>query len=126
MTLKELSQLHWLKREMMMDIRRLVEIETVYGGIAGEDNAGIADKTATTAVMIAELKETIVQKQLRVMSERIRLEQYIANVDDSFVRQVLTLRFVDGYSWKKVAMEVGGGNTADNVRMSCKRYLRRN
>lgn len=126
MTLKELSQLHWLKREMMMDVRRLVEIETVYGGIAGEDNAGFADKTATTAVMIAELKETIVQKQFRVMSERIRLEQYIANVDDSFVRQVLTLRFVDGYSWKKVAMEVGGGNTADNVRMSCKRYLRRN
>ena len=126
MTLKELSQLHWLKREMMMDIRRLVEIETVYGGIAGEDNVGFADITATTAVMIAELKETIVQKQFRVMSERIRLEQYIANVDDSFVRQVLTLRFVDGYSWKKVAMEVGGGNTADNVRMSCKRYLRRN
>ena len=126
MTLKELSQLHWLKREMMMDIRRLVEIETVYGGIAGEDNAGIADKTATTAVMIAELKETIVQKQFRVMSERIRLEQYIANVDDSFVRQLLTLRFVDGYSWKKVAMAAGGGNTADNVRMSCKRYLKRN
>lgn len=126
MTLKELSQLHWLKRELMIDTRRLVELETLYGGITNTNNAGITDSTATTALMITELKETIAQKQIRVMAERIRLEQYIANVDDSFVRQVLTLRFVDGYSWQKVAMGVGGGNTADNVRMSCKRYLRRN
>lgn len=126
MTLKELSQLHWLKRELMIDTRRLVELETLYGGLTNTNNAGITDSTATTALMITELKETIAQKQFRVMAERIRLEQYIANVDDSFVRQVLTLRFVDGYSWQKVAMEVGGGNTADNVRMSCKRYLRRN
>lgn len=123
MTLRELSQLHWLKREVLMDTRRLMELESMYNGITGTTDTGIMDRTAATAIMIAELKETLTVKQCKVLEERTRLEQYIASVDNSFMRQILTLRFVDGYSWQKVAMEVGGNNTADSIRKACKRFI---
>ncbi|MCI8387041.1 MAG: hypothetical protein HFE63_01065 [Clostridiales bacterium] len=50
----------------------------------------------------------------------------INSVDDSFMRQVLTYRFVDGLTWYQVAMSVGGGNSADSIRKACVRFLAKN
>lgn len=123
MTLNELSQLYWLRREVIMDARRLVELETMTNGIGGMTATGVKDRTGTTAAKIEELRNILVDKQYKVLMERNRLEQYIASVDDSHMRQILTLRFVDGDSWQKVAMEIGGNNTADSVRKACRRFI---
>lgn len=123
MTLKELSQLYWLRREVIMDARRLVELETMTNGICGMTEIGVKDRTGVTASKIEELKIILTDKQYKVLTERNKLEQYIASVDDSYMRQIITLRFVDGFSWKKVAIEIGGNNTADSVRKACKRFI---
>ena len=54
-----------------------------------------------------------------------KLSRYIATVDDSLMRQILTLRFVEGMSWRKVARSIGGGNTEDSVKQACSRFLRK-
>lgn len=123
MTLKELSQLYWLRREVIMDARRLIELETMMNGISGMTETGIKDRTGETAVEIEELRNILADKQYKALMERNKLEQYIASVDDSYMRQILTLRFVDGNSWKKVAMEMGGNNTADGIRKACRRFI---
>jgi len=125
MTLIELSQLYWLQKEVQMDERRLLALESKSNGINGMSD-GYSDRTGTTATLTVQLKGIIAEKQFMVLNERIRLEQYIASVGDSQVRQIMTYRFVDGYTWGKVAFLLGGGNTADGVRKICKRYLQRN
>ena len=85
---------------------------------------GISDKTAIAA-QIADCRGVVEAKIQRSMVEYNRLNRYIANVPDSLTRQIMALRFVNGMSWNQVAMRVGGGNTADGVRMLVNRYLKK-
>ena len=50
---------------------------------------------------------------------------YINDIDDSLVRQIFTLRYINGLEWRQVAVSIGGNNTADSVRMIHNRFLER-
>ena len=51
------------------------------------------------------------------------IENFIDNIEDSLTRRIFRLRFIEGFNWVKVAMEVGGGNTDKNAQMIVKRFL---
>ena len=59
----------------------------------------------------------------RLSKKAERLEGYIDSIDDPMVRDMFVYRFVRGFTWVKTAHKIGGGNTADGVRMTVKRYL---
>jgi len=59
----------------------------------------------------------------KLITQREQLEEYIVSIDDSLIRQIMTLRYVEGMGWKQVAQNIGGGNTADSVRMIHNRHL---
>lgn len=130
MTLKELSQLYYLNREIEMDQRRLRELEAralpgaqVITGMP--HSTGVSDIVGTCAAEIADLRGIIEAKHQQCLYERSRLERYISSIDDSLLRQIFTYRFVNGLPWQQVAACVGGGNTGDGCRMAVKRYLER-
>lgn len=128
MTLKELSQLYYLNREIEMDQRRLRELElkALPGAqvITGMPHgSSVADIVGRYAAEIADLRGIIEAKHQQCLYERSRLERYIADIDDSLLRQIFTYRFVNGLPWLQVAACIGGGNTADSVRVACNRYI---
>lgn len=51
---------------------------------------------------------------------------FIETIDDSRVRMIVTYRFIEGYSWGKVAEAMGGGNTDDSVRKCFERFFEKN
>ena len=127
MTVKELSQLYYLNREIEKEKNHLRELEAAATDgttkITGMPHAaGLADKAALWSA-IADARAVIEAKISLSVVEYNRLTRYIASVEDSFMRQVLTLRFVDGLSWRQVARGVGGGNTDDSVRKAVNRFL---
>ncbi len=129
MTLKELSQLYYLNREIEMDKRRLIELEAralpgaqVLTGMP--HGSGVSDIVGTCAAEIADLRGIIEAKHQQCLYERSRLERYISGIEDSLLRQIFTYRFINGLPWEQVAACVGGGNTAGGVRMACYRYLK--
>jgi len=131
MTLKELSQLYYLNREIEMDLRRLhaLEMRAVPGAqaITGLPHGnGVTDIVGDCAADIADLRGIIEAKQRQCLYERNRLERYLASIPDSLLRQIFTYRFVNGLPWGQVAACIGGGNTGDGCRMAVKRYLQRN
>ncbi len=131
MTKRELSQLYWLNREIEEDKRKLAELETAAEGgaakITGMPHAsGDGRGLENYAVLIAEQRDLIDTKIRQTVILYNRLNRYIATVPDSLMRQILTLRYVNGLSWVQVAMSIGGGNTADSVRKAHDRFLRRN
>lgn len=128
MTLKELSQFYYLNREIEMDQQRLreLEVKALPGAqvITGMPHgSGVSDVVGRYAAEIADLRGIIEAKHQQCLYERSRLERYIAGIDDSLLRQIFTYRFINGLPWHQVAACIGGGNTADSVRMACYRYL---
>jgi hypothetical protein len=128
MTIKELSQLYWLNREIERDKARLEELYTKAASctqtITGMPHVpGITDKVGKYAGEIADLRGIIEANIQRCFYELNRLNRYIDSVDDPQMRMILSLRFVNGLPWRQVAESIGGGNTEDSVRMMCKRYI---
>lgn len=127
-TKRELSQLYYLSREIKRDKRRLKELEALAEGttqhLTGMPIApGFGDKTARYAIEIMELKEVIECNMRRCMIEYNRLIRFVSSVEDSQMRQILTLRYVNGMTWQRIATEIGGGNTEDSVRKMNDRFL---
>ena len=128
MTLKELSQLYWLKREIEENKRRLEELEAMASSPKAQNIDGMphvpshGDALARCVAEIVELKAIIAAKQRHCIFERRRLERYIAGIPDSLTRQIFTLRFVNGLSWAQIAARIGN-NTPDSLRMTCNRYI---
>ena len=131
MTKRKLSQLYWLNREIEEDKRKLAELETAAEGGAAKITgmphvSGNGHSLENYAVLIAEQRELIDTKIRQTIILYNHINRYIATVPDSLMRQILTLRYVNGMSWVQVAMSIGGGNTADSVRMAHDRFLRKN
>ena len=125
MTPTELSQLRYLNKEIAQDERRLVELERA--AVSATKITGLPDiGNMENRTALDDIKTAIETKKQLCVAEYRRLMQYITNVDDSFVRQILTLRYIDGFSWLQVAMRIGGGNTEDSVKQAHSRFLRKN
>ncbi len=130
MTLKELSQLYYLRKEIALDQKRLDNLVSLASCPPGPDMSGMphggspGSRTEQLAVEIAYLRGLIDGKRLRCVQEQVRLEQYIQSIPDSLTRMIFRLRFSEGLSWQQVAFEIGGNNTADSVKKVCYRYLK--
>lgn len=122
MTLHQLSQLYYLNSEINIDKERLKDLKNV---ILNEKDKNISCSNDVKAE-IDKLENDISRKLLQCICERRRLENYISEIPDSLTRQIFTLRFIEGYSWRQVTQKIGWKNSEDNVRQICRRYIKQN
>lgn len=135
MTIKELSQLFYLNKEIDLCKKQLAELEAQRGVSAqamdGMPHAKGATKSQVEqlAAEIVDLKAIIHAKQIESIHERNRLERYIAGIDNAGTRLIFKLRFVEGLDWEQVAAVVSDGGpdrTVYAVKKRCYRYLDEN
>ncbi len=130
MTLKELSQLYYLNREIEMDQQRLEELRAKASAPGSPNYDGMPkspsyeNRLERYIAEIVDLEAIISAKITQCIHERNRLERYIADIPDSLTRQIFTLRFINGLSWLQVAYSIGGNNTEQGVKMICYRYIK--
>lgn len=126
MTKKELSQLYYLQREIANDEQRLESLEaaatSTTSKAGGASSGRISDKTAM-AVEIADLKAIIRAKREMCIVHYNQIMRFIAGVEDSMIRQIITYRHIDMMKWRDIAQKIGGGNTEDSVRKAYSRYM---
>mgnify|MGYP006958160222 CR=1 FL=1 len=127
MTRRELSQLFYLRQEIVMDERRLRELETKVKNVSpsggcGSGGSKSASKIEIYIADIIDLKAIIAAKRQQCIFEKSRLERYIQTIPDSLTRMLFTLRFEECLSWIQIAKEVKGV-TPDSARMEVNRYL---
>ena len=130
MTLKELSQLYYLNREIERDQERLEQLRASVSAPGAPNYDGMPkspsfeNRLERYIAEIVDLEAIIQAKITQCLHERNRLERYIAEIPDSLTRQIFTLRFINGLSWLQVAYSIGGNNTEQGVKMICYRYIK--
>lgn len=128
-TRKDLSQLYYLKREIKSDEQRLRDLKDaatkITQSMSGMPGSGKkSDKTAIGAE-IADLEKIISSKNQMCVAHYNRIMRYVAEIDDSFMRQIIMYRHIDMLKWRDIAQKIGGGNTEDGIRMAYKRFIER-
>ncbi|WP_307760967.1 hypothetical protein [uncultured Phascolarctobacterium sp.] len=129
MTKKELSQLYWLNREIEEQQRRLQELECMATSCTSRitgmpHSSNMVDKLSRYVAEIADLRGLIDLNIKRCFYELNRLNRFINSVEDSQMRMILSLRYINGLPWNQIAASIGG-NTEDSVRKAHDRYLKR-
>jgi hypothetical protein len=130
MTKQELSQLYYLNREIEQLKSRLTELDCIATStssrITGMPHAsGISDKVGKYAAEIADLKELLDLNLKKCFYELNRLNRYIESIEDSQIRMIMSLRYINGLDWSQVAYSIGGGNSDKSVQMIVNRFLKR-
>ena len=112
MTKKELSQLYYLRKEIKEQQRRLSELEALATScnakITGLPNGNrVSDKIGNYTTEIADLKNLIEKNLEKCIEEHKKLTTFINNIEDSQLRLILTLRYIDHLTWQQIAFKIG-------------------
>lgn len=130
MNLKELSQLYYLDKliqrdeQRLEDMRnRLTSISPKLSGMPGRP--GASDNIGDSVPELVDLMRKIEEDRKAFDAEKAKLEHYLRCIEDTQIRLIFILRFVDLKSWAEVAVAIGGNNTDNSVKKTCYRYLKK-
>ena len=112
MTAFELEQLYFLRGDIRMHDKALQNLEREH-------------EAAHWPEKVQEVREIIEGMRRRCAAQLEGLERWLAAVPDDFMREVLTLRYSEGLTWKNAAIKLGGGNNSGTLSMAASRYLGR-
>lgn len=102
-------------------------IDSVCGGNGGIQHFKIEGfpypEYSRKKTLLYARKATLASLEMELMETLNKVEEFIASVEDSRMRRIITLRFNDNLSWFKVAERLGGKSTADSVRMEFNRFM---
>ncbi|WP_101698513.1 hypothetical protein [Clostridium minihomine] len=128
MTKKQLSQLRDLKREIQLLKEQSAEIRnrmrgmktpncieasapyppyqkhnvTIYGVAPSETDAYQEDN-----LRLQKKRLAIAERERRCQTELDKIERFISGIEDSKIRQIITLYYIQGLSWQQVAFKIG-------------------
>lgn len=135
------KKIEWLEDRIPKIAKRIEQIESgeivrdkVRGGEGGIQSFNIEgvpvaeyEKKKTDLLskklLLNNRKSTLEILEFDLLRKTNEVEEFIASIDDSRMRRIINLRFIENFSWNKVADHIGGGNTEDSIRMAFNRFM---
>lgn len=104
------------------------------GGIQGYNIEGVPLKEysekktdlLSKKLLLNSRKSTLELLEFDLLQKTNEVEGFIASVNDSRIRRIINLRFIENLSWNKVADKIGGNNTEDSVKKAFYRFMENN
>lgn len=102
-------------------------IDTVSGGSGGIQHFKVEGfpypEYGRKKTLLYTRKAILASLETELLETLNQVEEFISSVEDSRMRRIITLRFVENLSWNAVADRIGGNNTSDSVKKAFYRYL---
>lgn len=74
---------------------------------------------------VRRLKSKLVKKKDELLKLQEETQKFIDKIEDSFVRQIITLRYSEGLSWNDIAAKMGNNYSKDSLRKTSERFLKK-
>jgi len=118
-----LEQYRALGREIAQLERELGKRRRVADTVrASSAEAPYLAHTVTIVGDDTRLRERLERRRRRARRQRAAIEAYVDAIEDSQLRQIIRLRYMQGLTWIRVAACMGCA-TPDSVRKSANRYI---
>ncbi|MBO5369141.1 MAG: DUF1492 domain-containing protein, partial [Clostridia bacterium] len=116
-------------KEIKEQQRRLSELEALATSctakITGLPNGnGVSDKIANYATEIADLENLIAENLKQCIKEYKKLTIFIKSIEDSQLRLILTLRYINNFTWQQIAQNMGVLGDGSTERKKHNRFLK--
>lgn len=132
MTIKELSNLFYLEKEIDKLQEELEEIGEIGSSTidSSPKTKKISKKVEQIVLKRCNLMELIVKSQIKCIEERCKIENYISSITDPKIRLIIRLRFIDFKNWYEIADEITPKNkelvNSKTPYMQLKRFFEKN
>ena len=130
MTRKELSQIYYINREILMwkeELEKLRhEADMKSKNMDGMPRSGdISDTTGNAAVKIVDVEMVIIGKLKEIQIQRAEIMRFMESIESSYMRQVVYYRHVLLMNWQDIAEAMGGDCNRKSVQMMHSRWLKK-
>lgn len=108
--------------------------DVVKGGAGGEQRYSVEGYTEdqqrlrtdlmVKKMLLSQRKALLTTLKFEILEKANEVEIYIASIDDSYMRRLVSFRVLDGLKWGEVAIKMGGNNTEDSVKKAFYRYIK--
>lgn len=133
MKIKDLKDYKLLKKDIayldkqIHKLKKQVITQDIVSASASSPSFSKTTVTITGAdVYISKKIQLLTLQRDTAYKKLLQIEEYLQNIDDSLVRLGIRHKYINGSDWQEAAQKIGGGNTADSVRMAVHRYLSSN
>ncbi len=125
---RRLEQMFYLTQEIKKHQERIEVLESIAQGTTSvltglPRPSEKRDRIGEVTVKLLDIRSRWEMDRRKYVEELDQLQRYLSGIGDSEIRQICLLRFGCGYSWRKVAWEMGGYATEDSVKKLCYRFL---
>ena len=102
-------------------------IDTVSGGVGVIQHFYIEGfpypEYSRKKTLLYARQTTLTNLEIELMETINEIELFISQIDDSFMRRIINLRFIEKLSWGEVANRMGGANNEDNIKKAFYRFM---
>lgn len=102
MTEKELSQYFYLKKEIEDLEERIIKLGDGVGSIVITDMPSGSPELVSIQEKISELRSKYFEARISALEQYIKIENYINEIEDSELRTMFRMRFLDLNNWEKI------------------------
>lgn len=128
---QEVSELRVMINKLEQQISRIEEEgsvkDCVKGGAGGIQNFRVEGfpmpEYYKKVKILKKMKLKLEVREIDLLEILSQVEEFIHSINESYMRRLISLRVVENMSWQQVANKLGGGNTADSVRMTFNRFM---
>mgnify|MGYP001861034113 CR=1 FL=1 len=133
----KLSQLNDLRieiSELQFKIEKLEKKGIVIGNVEAsykkppytKHNISIEASDPRYINKMNDLKQTLQLRLNNLLELQNEIEKFISGLPTSRLRRIFELRYINQFSWQKIAYTIGGYATKDSVRKEHDRFLKEN
>lgn len=128
---KEIEETREKIKRVESQLKKLEEqgavFDTVSGGKGGIQHFKVKGfpypEYSRKMTLLYARQTTLTNLELELMETINDVEIFISQIEDSFMRRIINLRFIEKLSWGEVAKRMGGANNEDNIKKAFYRFI---
>ena len=123
--MKNLNKLYWIKKEIRTieeQIKELTILSSVQISDMPKGGSNITSSVEKFTEKLLSLKGKLEAKRLEYIEERIKMEDFLATIEDSEISLIARMRFIDNRSWEYIGKEMNMDRTTVSKKLS--KYLK--
>lgn len=95
-------------------------------GVPTEEYQKKRTELLSKKLMLNQRKSILEILEFEITEKISDVEEFISSIDDSRMRRIINLKFIENLTWLQVANRIGGGNTESSIKMSFHRFMENN